>query len=207
MKSRSTDAPVPLGEFIPTADQRLILRGQTWSTFKALLGFRGERTRPRIAYLDGTVELMELSRNHEVIRAGLACLLEAYCHEREITWTSYGSWLLENETYEVGVQPDECYVFGAPPSATPVPDLAIEVAWTSGGIDKLEIYRRIGVREVWYWKTHALSVYVLGPSGYTLRMQSTSVPGIDLTLLSRLAEITPIRAAVTKLREIMRAPR
>jgi hypothetical protein len=32
------------------------------------------------------------------------------------------------------------------------PDIAIEVIWTSGGIDKLEVYRKLGVREVWYYE-------------------------------------------------------
>jgi hypothetical protein len=27
------------------------------------------------------------------------------------------------------------------------------VIWTSGGIDKLEVYRRLRVREVWIWKS------------------------------------------------------
>lgn len=30
------------------------------------------------------------------------------------------------------------------------PHLAIEVVWTSGGLDKLDVYRKLGVREVWY---------------------------------------------------------
>jgi hypothetical protein len=29
-----------------------------------------------------------------------------------------------------------------------VPDIAIEVVWTSGGIDKLEVYRGLDVPEV-----------------------------------------------------------
>ena len=50
-----------------------------------------------------------------------------------------------------GVEPDECYVFGDAPDPER-PDLAIEVVWTRGGIDKREIYRALGVRELWFWR-------------------------------------------------------
>jgi len=36
-----------------------------------------------------------------------------------------------------------------------------EVVWTSGGIDKLEIYRRLGVGEVWRWKDSRIEIHVL----------------------------------------------
>ncbi|MEG4506483.1 Uma2 family endonuclease [Microcoleus sp. F6_B4] len=33
-----------------------------------------------------------------------------------------------------------------------IPDLAIEVVFTSGGIDKLQLYKRLGIPEVWFWE-------------------------------------------------------
>jgi Uma2 family endonuclease len=42
-----------------------------------------------------------------------------------------------------------------------IPDLAIEVVITSGSIDKLETYRRLGVTEVWLWKVNQLKLYSL----------------------------------------------
>lgn len=52
---------------------------------------------------------------------------------------------------ERGAEPDECYVFGEDPDPER-PDLAIEVIWISGGMNKLEIYRALGVAEVWHWR-------------------------------------------------------
>ena len=65
------------------------------------------------------------------------------------------------------LEPDECYLIGD--QARDTPDLAIEVVWTSGGIDKLEIYRRLGVREVWRWKDSRIEVYVLREQHYESR--------------------------------------
>jgi Uma2 family endonuclease len=56
----------------------------------------------------------------------------------------------------LGLCQDECYGIG---EAKNIPDLAIEVTVTSGSIDKLEIYRRLGVSEVWFWESSRLKLY------------------------------------------------
>lgn len=203
--SHSTDAPVPLGEFVPEADRRIVLHGVGWAGYQALLALRGERSSPRIAYLDGAVELMGASRKHESIKSNLGCLVEAYCTERGIHWSPFGHWLLDDESEDAGAEPDECYIFGADPDAKDIPDLVVEVIWTSGGLNKREIYRRLGVREAWFWKRDVLAVFVLEGDQYVERNASEWVPGIDLALLCRLAAVTPTSAAVAELREILRA--
>ncbi|HEU4611393.1 MAG TPA: Uma2 family endonuclease [Kofleriaceae bacterium] len=86
------------------------------------------------------------------------------------------------------------------PSQKEWPDLAIEVVWTSGGINKLEIYRRLRVDEVWFWKNEALTVYGLTEHGYEPRERSRHVPDLDIEMLCRLAEIEPLNEAVRQLR-------
>lgn len=124
MISRSTSAPVPLGEYVPSADERIVIRNVGWAGFQALLALRGERRRPRMAYLDGSVELMGASRDHEGIKSTIGCLVEAYCLARKIPFSPYGSWLLDDESEDAGIEPDECYVFGANPRSIDRPELA-----------------------------------------------------------------------------------
>lgn len=207
MLTRSTDAPVPLGEYVPEADERIMLRGLDWAAYQTLLALRGERRRPRIAYLDGVVELMGPSRSHEFFKSSLGRLLEAWCTEHGIPWTPYGSWHLDDESEEAGLEPDECYIFGPDPKAIDLPQLAVEVVWTSGGINKLEIFRRLGIQEVWFWKRDVISVYVLGPTGYQEREGSAHLPGIDLELLCRLAGVTPVSEAIAELQRAVRDKR
>ena len=64
-----------------------------------------------------------------------------------------------------GLEPDECYIIG-PDQSAERPDLAIEIVWTSGGLDKLEICSRLGVPEVWIWQDGALVVHVLRGESY-----------------------------------------
>jgi Uma2 family endonuclease len=170
-------------EVPPGADQRVIMYGVAWSGFEAQLALRGDRAGPRIAYLDGALELMSPSRDHERIKSYIGCLIEPYALERGIDLSPYGSWTLRNAPKASGVEPDECYVIG-PDQRSERPDLAIEVEWTSGGVDKLEIYRRLGVEEVWRWSDGTLSVHVLRSGAYELVDHSTKLPGIDLCLLA-----------------------
>lgn len=199
-----TDAPVPLEDYVPEADQRIVMRGQNWASYKALLAVRGDRRGPRIDYLDGVVQLMTPSRRHEFYKSGLGRLLEAWCTEHRIKYTPYGSWTLDDESEQAAVEADESYVFGDDPDSVPLPQLAIEIVWTSGGINKLEIYRRLGVREVWFWKRLSIAVHVLGAEGYEQRAASARFPDLDLTLLCRLAATTPVSDAVAELQRILR---
>lgn len=173
---------LPPGEFVPTADQRVVMYGVPWSHYEAIAALRGEGSVPRIAFLDGAMELMSPSRDHERIKSYLGRLVEAFALERDVDLSPYGSWTLREAPKQAGIEPDECYLIGAD-QRRDTPDLAIEVIWTSGGIDKLEAYRRLGVREVWFWKDDAIEVFVLNGDQYQRAAESTLLPGLDLALL------------------------
>ena len=75
------------------------------------------------------------------------------------------------------------------PSKNPKrPDLAIEVEWTSGRIDKLEVYRKLGVREVWYWREGRIEPYLLRGERYRLAARSKVLPGIDVAEVASLLD-------------------
>ena len=63
-------------------------------------------------------------------------------------------------------------------------DLAIEVVWTSGGVDKLDLYRKLGVREVWFWERGAITPFVLRGDQYAEASASEVLPGIRLGQLA-----------------------
>jgi Uma2 family endonuclease len=140
---------------------------------------------PRFAYLRGQLEIMTPSLSHESIKSRIGRLLEVWCLENNVDFSPYGSWTLENKSAEAGLEPDECYVFGASATEPDRPDLAIEVVWTSGGVKKLEIYQQLGVQEVWFWRKNRIAVYLLAPDGreYVEAEQSRFLPGIDLAQL------------------------
>jgi Uma2 family endonuclease len=186
-------------------DQRVILNGISWRDYCVLRDLL-DSPGVRMTYLEGALEIMSPSRLHEDVKKRIARLLELYALERDTPLQGYGSTTFRLEPKERGLEPDECYVVGRPQSEG-FPELAIEVSVTSGGIDKLEVYRGLGVREVWVWIEGRILVYVLGPDGYEEREQSEVVPGIDLGVLARFAGEGDQHAALKAYREELRSVR
>jgi Uma2 family endonuclease len=193
----------PAGEYVPTADQRIVTYGVPWSHFEKQLALRGDRTGPRIAFLDGALELMSPSKDHERIKSYIGCLIEAYALERDIDLSPYGAWTLKKAPEQAGLEPDECHLIGEQQRNTP--DLAIEVVWTSGGIDKLEIYRRLRVGEVWRWKDSRIEVYVLREGRYQKVERSAVFPDLDVNRLGSFLDHPTAMQAVKAFREALRS--
>ena len=178
----------------PVEDKIVLLKGATWADYQRHLEMRGDRASPRLAYLEGVLEIMTPSLPHESIKSVIGRLVEVWCLEKGIEFNPCGSWTLENKEQQRGVEPDECYVFGELKDATR-PELAIEVVWTSGGLAKLDIYRKLAVREVWFWRRGRLTVHVLRDETYQEVPRSEVLPGIDLdALVSFLDRPTASRA-------------
>lgn len=167
----------------PLEDKIVVLRGMRWSDYQRMLEARGEASVPRLAYLEGGLEIMTPSRPHESLKSRIGRLVEVWCLEKGIEFSPYGSWTLEKKAAERGLEPDECYVFGS--AAEPErPDLAIEVVWTAGGLSKLDIYASLAVPEVWFWRRGRISIHVLEGDTYVEAATSSVLPGIDLVQLA-----------------------
>ncbi len=166
-------------------DQRVFLSGKTFRDYEALLAIRGDRSAPRIHFLEGTIEIMSPSIDHEAIKTMFARLIYAFTEERNIDVNGYGSWTLKRRAKQRAVEPDECFVIGG--ERKKVPDFAIEVEWTGGGLDKLEIYRKLGVREVWVWSARrGITVHALRGERYAEIARSELLPELDLREIAPL---------------------
>ncbi len=170
-----------------SGESRLVMGGRTWQDYLALDAERERRGGFRVTYLEGVIELMFPSFEHEIRKSNVSRVLEAWLEECDIDFTIHGSTTLRSEIKEAGKEPDESYAFGDAPRARP--DLAIEIAITSGGIDTLEIYRRFEVPEVWIWQKNELRVFALDTDGYVTAEQSRLFPALDLALLAECARI------------------
>jgi Uma2 family endonuclease len=206
MPSAPTPASAAVERPRPTlgdADQHVILHGMTWENYETLLAMRGDRAGVRLFYLEGAIELMSPTRSHEGIKTTLARLLYAYCEERNIELSGYGSWTLRSAPKERGAEPDECYMVGS--IDKDAPDIAIEVVWSHGGLDKLEIYRGLGVAEVWVWERDAgLRVFALREGRYEQAVRSAFFPDLDVTWFARFLDQPTQTQAVRALRAALR---
>lgn len=198
VSSSATIDPGPRGEHVPTADQRVVMHDVSWDALEAIVRARGDASQPRVTYLEGTLELMAPSKDHEVIKKRFAEIVEAYLDHLGITFEGAGSWLLKHAPGQAGLEPDESYILHD--LTKPRPDLALEVVWTSGGIDKLEVYRRLGVGEVWFWRDGQIHVHVLTEAGYEARSTSACLPGFDFAVVAEIMCAPSLSAARRALR-------
>jgi Uma2 family endonuclease len=176
-------------------DQRVFLRDVGWDDYEAVLSARGDDGRVRITYFKGELELMTPSVDHESLKTRLARLLETYAEIRDIELEGYGSWTLKEKAKRLGAEADECYLVGPMRPTPKVPDIAIEVIWTSGGVDKLAVYHGLGVPEVWFWEDDTLRFFVLRDGGYLAGTHSRALPELDPALIIRcMGEPTQTRA-------------
>ena len=184
----------------PAGDQYVHLDGARWDDYERLVQLRGERAVPRITFLRGTLEIMSPSQDHETIKSFLGHLLEWWCVDRGIDFVPVGSWTVKNRDEERGAEADESYVFGDRTAAKDHPDLVLEVEWTRGGIDKLEVWRALGVPEVWRWRKGTIHVHLLRDGAYVEAARSELLPDLDLALLTSFADRPTLTQAVREFR-------
>jgi Uma2 family endonuclease len=166
----------------------IVLYNVTWEQLEQLDGSLAN-TGARLTYLDGMLEIAPLSEAHEEPKSRVSRLVESFLQEKAIRFYIRGSQTQGAKENGGRLEPDESYSIG---SKKPIPDLAIEVTVTSGGIDKLLIYERIGVPEVWFWKDGTIDVFCLRETGhYEQVLRSELLPELDVELVaehSRMAD-------------------
>lgn len=178
----------------PIKETPLLFKALTWREFKAVEQLL-DQPGYRLSYLDGTLEISKMpGESHETAKKRIAALLELYLLLTGFDFTPTGSMTLESEAGRVKREADESYKLS---DNSIRPDLIIEVTVSSGGIDKLEAYKRLKIAEVWFWEDGVLDLYHLrageassvenGDSQlyYEKIEVSEEVKGIDLALLSR----------------------
>jgi Uma2 family endonuclease len=183
------------------------LFGVSWADYQVLREIRRERRRPKIAYFKGTLELVSTSRRHERVKSWLGRLVEAWCLEQGVELSAYGEWTLEARGEEVAGEPDECYVVGEEPEDKERPDLVIEVVLTSGGLNKLDIYHALRIREVWFCVKDRIQIFAWRPRGYEPVDASELLDGLDLTELLSFVDRPAMTQAVRDYQEALRKRR
>lgn len=193
-------SPLPVHRPSGSEERRILLSNVPWSTYVVLRDSL-DSAGVRMTYLEGSLEIMSPSREHEIDKKQIARLLELFCLERDIPLYGYGSTTFRREEKERGLEPDECYCRDRDAE---VPDVAVEVVHTSPLLDKLEVYRGLGVREVWVYREGAFSVVALRGDRYEPVPASEVFPEVDLAAIARHAAIPDQHAALRAFRDELR---
>jgi Uma2 family endonuclease len=123
----------------------------------------------------------------------------------DVPLVAAGSWTQRRKSKKAGLEPDQCYALGV--RRPKRPQLAVEVVWSSPGIDKLDIYARLGIPEVCFWERDRLEVHVLRRARYVRSQQSALLPELDLKLLARYVRRSDQLQAIRQYRAAVRGQR
>src|SRR6266536_2823946 len=170
-------------------EERLILCGLSWQRYLDLDKALGDdRPGPRFYYLDGDLEIMTTSNEHERIKKWIGGFLDIYFDHIGTEIMPRGQATMRLALKQAGAEPDESWCLG---EEKEFPDLVLEIALTSGGVSKLELYRRFHVPEVWFWRAGGFKIFTLRPdgSGYEPAAQSRLLPKLDVALLESCVRI------------------
>lgn len=178
-----------------SADRTRTIQGD-WDKFRLIQSAFDGTQGIRLFYFDGEIEILMPSKLHEIFSHVLGVLLTNFLAYQGILFLGMGTADQEKEGIS-SAQPDQSYCIG---KQKKIPDLSIEIVFTSGGAKKLQRYRAIGVPEVWFWEDGVLSLYRLRENGYE-KIQQSELDGLrnlDLDVLKRhmLIAETDLGAAV-----------
>lgn len=166
-------------------DDLYIFNDFSWENYQKLLAEVGDEYNFKISYFSGVLEVISPGRSHEKIKENIANLIVAYCDAKEIDYYNIGSTTLKKSN--VSKEPDVSYAIATDKD---FPDLAVEVNYSSGGINDLEIYRVLGIKEVWIWnKDDILSFYILENQQYIKRESSYFLAGLTIKLVEKYIKL------------------
>lgn len=168
--------------------QRVQLKNVSWQEFEAILEELGDHRGSRLAYDNGTVEIMMPLPEHEDDKEIVGDLLKALLEELDIDFRTLGSTTFKDEQLAQGLEPDQCFYIQNEArirgkkqldlTIDPPPDLAIEIDITSR--THLSIYKALKVPELWRFDRGKLQINVLQDGDYVAVETSPNFPQLPL---------------------------
>jgi Uma2 family endonuclease len=186
-------AKVRLKVMVTTAptSHRVILPNISWETFEAILTEMGDNRVTRVAYDGKILEIMTPLMPHEHNKRLLEKLIDTLAEELSLNIKSIGSTTCKRKDIKRGVEPDSGFYIANEPlmrgkqtldlTVDPPPDLVIEVDYTSSSLDRLPIYKALGVPEVWRYDEPTMLIYQLSQGEYIPCNDSPTFSNLPLT--------------------------
>jgi Uma2 family endonuclease len=181
----TTTIPIKAIELAPGS--MVSIHNLSWQEFEAILDELGEKRSTRIAYFQGTLEIMSPLALHERPHRIIAYIIVAILEAQNRNWEDFGSTTLKRPQI-AGIEPDTCfYIQNADRmrgctdlnlSNYPPPDLAIEADVTS--TTTISAYQAMRVPEVWIYRNQQLRIYLLEGDRYVESATSPTFPDLPI---------------------------
>jgi Uma2 family endonuclease len=178
--------------------QRVIIEGVSWTTYECLLADFGDSHAARVAYDQGTLEIMAPSYAHEQLNVLIAMIISFIAAEMIMDFENAGSTTFKRADVGRGFEPDSCFYIQHVAAirgkvtidldTDPPPDLVLEIDLTHPSLDKLPLYAAVGVPEVWRYTNDHLVMYRLTDNNYTVVETSGVLPDVARVDIQRWIE-------------------
>jgi hypothetical protein len=183
-------------------ERHIMLLNVPWSTYVVLRNTL-DGSGVRLTYLKGSLEIVTPSYTNKVEKKQIARLFELFCLERGIPLYAHGWRTCHREGKARGLEADEYYCRDRDHE---VPDVALEMRTTIPLLDKLEVYRGLGVREVWGYRFGGrFDIRALHGKRYERVEMSGIFPEVDLAAIARYGAKPDQHAALCAFRDELRA--
>ncbi len=170
----------------------MLIHGVSWKEYVIVRELM-DRPGLRMTFLEGALELMSPSPEHELWKTNIARFLELYACLNGIELYGYGSTTFKKEAKEHGAEPAECYLVGKKLEA--FPEIVLEVLHTSPLLNKLDVYAGMEIAEARIFKDGAFRLFALdhATKAYAETERSALLPNLDFAVLARyvVREDTP----------------
>ena len=154
-------------------DQCVVWDDVTWEHYSTMLRAKGDRTYPKMVYLDGSMWLMTSTLLHEFLKSRLGRIVNEVTTGNGIRCVHAGSTTFRRRKKKGGFEADQSYYLEHAPQLRnreeinlrldPPPDLIIEVAYTHAVEAIIAICRRFRVPEMWICDAPRFRIFGLGP--------------------------------------------
>jgi Uma2 family endonuclease len=181
----ATTIPTRSASATVEGDQCVTLRGLDWKGYLTMLRVRGERPVPRMVYLDRELLLVSPSFAHEFLKKRLGAFVQEVIVALKIQCIPAGETTFRRQRKRGGIEGDESYYLANAARIVgkneidlridPPPDLTIEVVHNRDARRAIEVYRRLGVPEVWVCDQEQLRILVLQANGRYASADSSMV--------------------------------
>ncbi|MEM1252112.1 MAG: Uma2 family endonuclease [Cyanobacteria bacterium P01_H01_bin.21] len=160
---------------INPGENRVALHGLDWLAYQQMKALLNERTRARLTYDRGTLEITMPSEPHEFYARLIERFIIVLVVELGLQVKTLGSTTLDRKDLERGSEPDNGYYIQNQPQVAgrridlavdPPPDLVVEVDISHTDIDKNSLYAAMGVPEFWRFNGQVWRIYQLQENVY-----------------------------------------
>jgi Uma2 family endonuclease len=190
--------PVDDGLELVRETQCVVAYGVSWASYMKVLHAL-DHNKVWMTFDEPTLEMRKVSLAHERARLVLSQLFTTAAEMFDRSIISLGRFTWRSRKKRCGLEADGSYYVANAERMQPVrqvdlaihppPDLAIEIELSSSEVDRLRVYQKLGVPEIWRYDGRELVFLALRGDGYVSMHASESLPDLTPALLAEFLEL------------------